>query len=120
MQDKSMGIPQQLIGYWLWNSVTHDPILKDLNQLKEIGEINDVYNAVLLCIKKGQYDEVLMLVEALAEDYEIETLIKAKAILLASRFSYLHNLSTKAREIANKFEEIWNALGKDFFDFFTL
>lgn len=120
MEDKYKGISQTVVGHWLWNSAINDPIILDIKNIsiKDETDINDVYSAALLCIKKFRFDDVLTIVEALVKDDQItDPILKAKIILLASRFNFYHNFRTKALEMVLKFEDVWNELGMVFYLF---
>lgn len=111
-----------MVGHWLWNSAINDPIILDIKNIsiKDETAINDVYSAALLCIKKFRFDDVLTIVEALIRDDQImDPILKAKIILLASRFNFYHNFRTKALEIIQKFDDVWDNLGMVFCFFFS-
>ncbi|KAI1726115.1 tetratricopeptide repeat domain-containing protein [Ditylenchus destructor] len=105
-------IPQYVIANWMWYSVTKDPLLIRAGKLNKDGSYEGL-DAALALMKKGEYDNVLPVVEKLVKDNSQENLEQAKAILLYARFLHMHNQTADAREVLKQFNDIWAKLDED-------
>ncbi|KAI1732603.1 tetratricopeptide repeat domain-containing protein [Ditylenchus destructor] len=99
-------IPQYVIANWMWYSVTKDPLLIRTERLNKDGSYEGL-DAILVLMKKSEYDNVLPVVEKLVKDNLLENLEQAKAVLLYARFLHMHNQTADAREELKQFNDIW-------------
>lgn len=106
-----MGIAQHDLSNWLWASVIHDPVLNDLKALKEKSVEPNTYEEALQLINRGRYDEVHPKIENVLNNSELDSITKAKAILLSARFLYYHGRTEKARQRLAENKEFFATIG---------